>query len=776
MTNKEPKALEVYVSKVFFPKQGVDHDGYGFGIYSLEPVNKRDLPEHVKLSKYGNFSAKGEGIILQQNKKYKVLIGKTIPSESERYDDAYEYLGIETPSLSTPEEQNTYLTYVLTKKDYEVFQNAYSNHKEAYPLPMDFIHSPDFYVGKVKHLGETRFERIKKQTVSTQDKALLIVELEKYGFSTTRIDSILEYYNHIPMRAIEDIRHNIYNLTKIKGWGFKTVDKAVIDNNIPHDKNERLKSALRYTLMEHVNKGNVYMPKEQIITEVGDLTEDSYTDIVEQIEKDHTLITIDGDKLAIEYFYEQEKSLLFHLERLSNNAIPIPDVAIDSAIKLAEEEQGFTFTDEQLQAIQYAHKYGVSLIIGSAGTGKSATVNGIAKTTPHEQYRACALSGRAVDVLKDKGVERSATIHREFQLHVPFSEEFEPPCLNTVEEPDLVIFDEFSMIDVGLYVDALERIETGVRIVLVGDSGQLPSIGVGDVARDLTATKHYPVTQLTKIHRQALESGIIEIAYMVRNQEQLAEANISQTVVHKQYGVNKDANVFLFQERNHVVQALYKVLEAFKNKHYHSPEDMLKLQVVTPMKLRGDISVYTINTLMQDMFNPESKDKKQLKVTRSGVEIVFRQGDKVMAVGNTYSAPMLDKFTFKSISTETDVFNGTMGIIRAVDPTTNTIIVDYPREEGYVVYGEKEIKSLDLAYCATVHKMQGSSAENVIMLLDYSAYTMLSKQLLYVGITRAELKFTLLAEASALHRAISTDASESRNTFLPRFIRESKEV
>lgn len=767
---QEVKSIEVKVNRVFYPPSDSDGDGYGFGIYAVTPSPDQTLPTGVKYNKFGNISMKGTGVILKANHTYKVLMGEIIPSEDKRYDDAVTYLGLETPTLDNAEDQLKYLKQILTDMEYKVTTEAYKLSKNPETLPMDFIQSEEFQIGMVKHLGEARRKNIRIKSVRSEDKSVLIALLSDYGFTNVRLDSILEYFNNDPIEAHTRISQNVYSLTGIKGWGFKTVDNMVMSKQIPYDSKIRIKHAILYQMLQYLNSGSTYQLLPKVIQDVGELTEEPYEEIREICLNSKEFILVDKDKFALTFVYYKEKIFLGHLERLERHATVIPETAIANGIALAEEEQGFTFTEEQRSAIYQAHTKGVSLIVGYAGTGKSATINGVAKTTPLGNYVACALSGRAVDVLKEKGVENSATLHREFQLHEPC--EYPHDSNTPVLSDTLYIFDEFSMNDIELYCQVLERIPNGSRIVLAGDHGQLPSIGYGDVARDLTDTERFPVTRLTVIHRQAKESGIIELAHKVRNQEQLSPAQLPKRMVMQQYGVKKDATAIFFEDKEDIVQGLYQILDSFKAKYYHEPEDLLKLQVVTPLKTRGALSVYTINQLMQEVFNPSDKDKPELKIKRGEFETVFRKGDKVMLNGNSYEISMLDKYSFKELPDTTSVYNGTMGIVRTVHE--DTVIVDFPREKGYVVFKGEDLSSIELAYASSVHKMQGSSAPFVIMLLDYSAYTLLSKQILYVGITRASGTFTLLAENSALRKAISIDASSSRNTFLPDLIKQAQ--
>lgn len=441
------------------------------------------------------------------------------------------------------------------------------------------------------------------------------------------------------------------------------------------------------------------------------------------------------------------------------------------------------------------------IINGKGGTGKTTVVKGIVEVLNSLglTYKACALSGKASQVLLSKNID-SATIHRTFGIGVKKSDDEEIGDGKSFY--DVIIIDESSMVDAGLFSQMLSKVQDGTKVILVGDSGQLSGIGHGDVLRDLLQTQYFKAIELNQVHRQAKDSGIIELATKIREGVQVCSAN--QEGMTK-FGKNKDMIMVNYQNKEDMPKNVERVLRG-QAKNIKTPQDLMDFQVVVAMKERGAMSAKAINNLAQSVFN----DLEKPFVSYNGYD--FREGDKVIVKGNSYEISYYDDLEhyynvrdnelteneiqehlctletdeeriefYDSIPTSNtgDLFNGTMGIVidvfEKMDYNTNKIVqclmINF-EGLGIKVYQQSELDSLELAYTVTCHRIQGSTIKNVVIVLDYSAYSLLCRQWVYTAITRASKKCVLLVQSSALVKAIGTDASGNRQTFLGNMIRE----
>lgn len=745
--------LQVRVETVLFSNHNTGGD---FGIYSCRPLPNQELG-HIQLSSFGNFVVKGVSVELDKNQRATIVVGAAEPDPSGRFDDSYKLVKVVPPELDTIEQQDAYLSSILTEYQFNSIKKEFPN-----SLLVDMIKKGELQAGMVRGIGESTIEAIKDKIDKHTNHALLISLLQKYGFSINRVGSIAEHFNGDAMQAVKTIENNIYALCEIKGWGFKTVDAIVQSKAIPHSPQRRVFSAIEYVLNQHANEGHTWIDRVEIMNEVSSLTGEDRDIITEQLNDEHFLISKGTpDRVSLKWIAKVEASIAVELKRIHDNAIIEDLEEVRNRIRGIEREQGFEFTDEQIQAIETAHTHGVSVVTGKAGTGKSATIRGIALSTPQEEYLTMALSGRAVDVLSEKQVV-SSTVHRTVGINTepnvknPFTGESIDPT-----EQRILILDEFSMPNASLYLSILESVVDGQRLTLVGDIGQLPPIGFGDVARDIIHTGFYPITELTKIHRQALESGIIEFAYAIDNMKQVTDYHLDKPQIID-FGVNKDAKLVALPESEQIIPVLSQILGEFKKNKFIDTSSLIDLQVISPTKERGQLSAKNVNSMMQEMFNPASFDKGELQLGKR----LFREGDKVMASGNAYDIPMLNRRNLSLMKNTTTIYNGAIGFIKQIHAEEKRIVIDFPREDGLVIFSKDELDALDLSYCSSVHKLQGSSAKIIIFLIDFASYKLLSKQLAYVGVTRAEESLFTLAENKALHHAISTDASTQRRTYL----------
>lgn len=416
---------------------------------------------------------------------------------------------------------------------------------------------------------------------------------------------------------------------------------------------------------------------------------------------------------------------------------------IDEKIKEVEDEQGFQFTDEQKEIFYLLNKHNVVIVNGKAGTGKTASLKGALSGAFKEyQHVCCALSGKAAKIITEKGLNGS-TIHRMLKVD-PTTGKF---IFNYKEKLpyDIVVIDESSMCNIFLFYSVVSAVKKGAKLIIQGDSEQLPSISAGAIFYDLLKSGTFPQKELTIIQRQAQKSGILSVANLVREGKQINGRNNYKKQI---YGELKDLHLVPLENREHIKDVILDICKKYQGK------DLYEFQVLVGLKQRGDISAKTLNVELQKIFNDITKPF----IKRNGYE--YREGDKIIQNGNVYGT---------GENGDINIYNGTIGIIEYIHTDSNSKSYMGIKFEGIneiIEYEADEIDNIELAYAITVHKSQGSTIKHVIFAFDYSAYMILSRQFCYTGITRASKGCMVICENKALTHAIRTNHSGNRNTFL----------
>ena len=420
----------------------------------------------------------------------------------------------------------------------------------------------------------------------------------------------------------------------------------------------------------------------------------------------------------------------------------------EGRIKNIEREQGWEFTDEQINGIKMGLEKNVLVISGSAGTGKSTLVNGIITALTDYSHVMCALSGRASARLAEVTGETGYTIHRLLGYSGAGFEYNKEKQLGY----DIYILDEISMVDAELFYYLIRAIPSGSKLIMLGDPAQLEAIGCGNVAYDMIQSNEIPDILLTKIHRQAAKSAIITNSTAVRHGEQIIDAEWSGTEVR---GELQDLVLDCYLDSSN---SFYKVMEYFQRLYAQKDFDILETQVIVPVKKRGDSNTYNLNNDIQELYNPARDDLKEESVMTisSGLRI-FRVGDKVINTVNNYKV-------------EPTIYNGNIGIIKDITieeneegDETDVMIIDFVGI-GRVSIPKDYWEQLDLAYAITVHKYQGSQSDNIIFNFDFASYGLLSRQLIYTGITRAKKKCYLVCQTGALRYGVAQEAISRKQT------------
>ena len=589
---------------------------------------------------------------------------------------------------------------------------------------------------EVPGIGKKRVEKIQESWEKQKDIKNVMLFLQGYGVSTAYAAKIYRQYGK---DSIDTVKGNPYRLADdIWGIGFKTADgianKMGYENNDPR----RCKSGINYTLSELADEGHVYAEEEQLIKSAKELLqadEEPIRNAMAEMVQAEELKT-DGEAIYLPPFYYAEvgtaNRLLALLENNTANLFAKP-----LNIEDISKSTGIEYDEVQIQAIKQAVDSKVMVLTGGPGTGKTTTTQGIIAALKNTGLRIllAAPTGRASKRMSEATGMEAKTIHRllEYNPKDGYKRNDENPL-----EGDALIVDECSMIDIVLMNNLMKAIPTSMRLILVGDIDQLPSVGAGNVLRDIIDSERIPVIRLTRIFRQAQSSRIVMSAHAI-NQGHFPDTS---------NGKETDFFFMQMEEPEMVAENIVKLVKERLPKAYKQP--ISNIQVLTPMQ-RGVVGASNLNISLQAALNPS-----QLALNRGGYS--FKLNDRVMQLRNNY-----DK----------EVFNGDLGYVSQVNMEDRTLQVDF--DGKLVEYEVSELDELTLAYATTIHKSQGSEYPIVVMPVLMTHYVMLQRNLIYTGITRAKKICVLLGTKKALSFAIRNMSVLKRNTKLKERLNPSPE-
>ena len=579
---------------------------------------------------------------------------------------------------------------------------------------------------EVPGIGKKRVEKIRESWEKQKDIKNVMLFLQGHGVSTAYAAKIYRQYGK---ESIDLVKENPYRLADdIWGIGFKTADS--IAAKMGYEKNDlrRCQSGLIYTLNQLANEGHVYAEEEQLVKAALELLEADEVPIREALT--HMVQTedlkLEDEAIYLPPFYFAEVGTTNRLLALLHASDQ--DFTKKMNVQALSKEIGIEYDEVQLQAIEEAIRSKVMVLTGGPGTGKTTTTQGIIAALKHMGLRIllAAPTGRAAKRMSEATGMEAKTIHRllEFNPKDGYKRNDENPL-----EGDALIVDECSMIDIILMNSLMKAIPSSMRVVFVGDIDQLPSVGAGNVLRDIIESEKIPVVRLTRIFRQAQTSRIVMSAHAI-NQGLFPDTS------------NGKQTDFFFIQQEEPEKVAEEIVNLVKNRLPKAySQKVSNIQVLTPMQ-RGVVGAANLNMALQNALNPS-----QIALNRGGYS--FRQGDRVMQLRNNY-----DK----------DVFNGDLGYVESVDMEERTLLVNF--EDRLVEYEASELDELTLAYATTIHKSQGSEYPIVVMPVLMTHYVMLQRNLIYTGITRAKKICVLIGTKKALSFAIRNMSVLKRNTKL----------
>ncbi len=592
--------------------------------------------------------------------------------------------------------------------------------------------NPDALI-EVEGIGRVRVERIKKSWEEQKEIKNIMLFLQGHEVSTSHATKIFKTYGS---DSISIVQENPYRLADdIWGIGFKTADTIAEKMGIEKDRFIRLRSGILYTLNKLSENGHCYAVREQLIRTAEQLLEVEGAEL--EITLDEMLRTEDvireEEAIYLPPFFFSETGCAKRLLKLLAARRRV-QIAVDAMASFGEN-QNITYDEVQLEAIRVALSSKVMILTGGPGTGKTTTTMGIiaAYRAAGCQILLAAPTGRAAKRMSEATGMEAKTIHRLLEYKPPegYQRREENPL-----EGDVLILDECSMIDIMLMYNLLKALPEHMTLIMVGDTDQLPSVGAGNVLKDIIASDRIPVVRLSRIFRQAQGSRIIMNAHRINKGEQIDMRG------------GRDSDFFFAAKdtNEEVVDLLVKYCTENLPRYYHV-DALQDIQVLTPIQ-RGICGAVNLNQVLQEAMNPSP-----VFLRRGGTQ--YRLHDKVMQIRNDY-----DK----------EVFNGDIGVINHVDMEERELTVNFDGRE--VVYDVSELEELALAYAVTIHKSQGSEYPIVVMPFTMSHYVMLQRNLLYTGVTRAKKILVLIGEKKAVWYAIRNETTADRNTKLAERLRE----
>ena len=582
---------------------------------------------------------------------------------------------------------------------------------------------------EVPRLGRKRMEKIRESWEKQKDIKEVMVFLQGYGVSTAFAAKIYRKYEK---DSIAKVKENPYQLADdIWGIGFKTADG--IASKMGYEKNDprRCRSGILYTLNELAEEGHVYAEPEQLVDAAVKLLDAEESPVRQALASmiETNDVVLDNEVIYLPPFYHAENGSAKRLQSLlSDTTLFNGDIAAEPEAEYDTKPGGIVYDDVQQAAIQKALDSKVMVLTGGPGTGKTTTTQGIIEAfkARHMSILLAAPTGRAAKRMTEATGMEAKTIHRllEYNPMDGYKRNDENPL-----EGDALIVDECSMIDILLFYNLMKAIPSKMRLILVGDIDQLPSVGAGNVLRDIIDSQQIPVVRLTRIFRQAQSSRIVMNAHSI---------NAGQFPNIKN-GLDTDFFFISQEDADEIVKLIIGLVRDRLPKTYGYPSK--EVQVLTPMQ-RGTVGAGNLNIELQNALNPTGPS-----LARGGY--TFRQGDKVMQIRNNY-----DK----------NVFNGDIGYITAVDTTERTLSITF--DNRVVEYDITELDEIVLAYAVTIHKSQGSEFPVVVMPVTMKHFVMLQRNLIYTGITRAKKICVLVGTTKALAYAIRNNTVSKRNTKL----------
>ena len=623
-------------------------------------------------------------------------------------------------------------------------------------------------LSEVKGISEKMAMAISEQVEEKKEMRQAMMFLQEYGISMSLAVKIFQEYGP---RLYTVIKENPYQLADdIAGVGFKMADEIAKRVGIFTDSDFRIKSGVLYTLLQATANGHTYLPEDELLSQASELLrveKESIEKHLMDMQIDKRLVIRESEGIRIVYasqYYYMEMSVARMLHDLNIRGRE-PEETIRKKLLQIQKEESIELDEKQVQAVVEAVNSGLLIITGGPGTGKTTTINTIIRYFESEEMEIllAAPTGRAAKRMTEATGYEARTIHRLLEISgMPGDERSVGMHFERIEEnpldADAVIIDETSMVDIHLMQSLLKAVNPGTRLILVGDVNQLPSVGPGNVLKDVIEAGCFNVVMLTRIFRQASQSDIVVNAHKI---------NAGETVP-----LGKKSNDFLFIKRddpNTIINAMITLVQ--KKLPGYVGADPYDIQIMTPMR-KGALGVERLNTILQEYLNPP--DKSKLEKESGGV--TFRVGDKVMQIKNNYNIEweVRNKYGIP-VDKGTGIYNGDIGIIREINLFAELVTVEF--DEGRMVeYSFKQMEELELAYAITIHKSQGSEYPAVVIPIFSGPKMLMTRNLIYTAVTRARACVCLVGVPEVFQAMVDNEMEQRRYSGLKERICEIYQV
>lgn len=627
---------------------------------------------------------------------------------------------------------------------------------------LDIIQNSPHRLSEVEGIGSKKIEQIAKSYEENRELRNIIMHLSPYGITP---NFCLKIYKRYKNKAIDIITKNPYKLAEdIRGVGFKVADKIASNLGIDKFSKDRIMQGILYTLNQSLGSGHTYLPKDILIDEASKLlgVDNEYiSDSILSLAYDQKIHIErnfgDEEHIYLIPYYLSENGVCKQIIKLSQSQFKELNIDIDEEIEKIEKETDIKLATNQVLAVKEAVEGGLVVITGGPGTGKTTTINTIIKVFENNKQEVllAAPTGRAAKRMSETSNKDAKTIHRLLEMGYATDSE-ELVFLKDEEDPikaDVVIVDEVSMVDIVLMYSLLKAIKPGTRLILVGDSDQLPSVGAGNVLKDIIDSDVINVVRLNEIFRQAQESMIVVNAHRI-NKGLPLHLNVKGKDF---FFIKKDTNEAILEE---IVGLVSQRLPKFYNL-----DKLQDIQVLAPMR-KGDLGVTNLNIELQKYLNKEEK----FKVEETLQKRIFRVGDKVMQIKNNYTKKWENED--KSESGE-GIYNGDIGYIYHIDKENKIIYVLFDKIK-IVSYEYSELDELDHSFCTTIHKSQGSEFPAIVIPVTWAPPMLLNRNLLYTAVTRAKQLVVLVGDVKYLEFMIKNNRINDRHSNLSKKLNRLK--
>lgn len=627
---------------------------------------------------------------------------------------------------------------------------------------LDVLEKEPARLAEVPGIGQIRAQTIGASYGAQLGLRDIMLGLQKYGVTIGQAMKLYKIYGELCLAKIEE---NPYRLIDdVEGIGFKTADAIARNGGVEPDAPYRLRAGLKYTLQWARQEGHTYLPREKLVEVAAGLLQAE----IAPVERTLTELLLEGqliqeqlpgeDGIFLPGMFRTEQDCALRLLRLQGqSALDNPFFRPKAQIARLEQQLDITLAPAQRQAVELALKAGALVITGGPGTGKTTILRFVITLLEEmgTEYALCAPTGRAAKRMGEATGRDASTIHR--LLEYSYGEGgFGRNAENTLLA-DVVVVDEMSMVDVPLMAALLRALAPGTRLIMVGDSDQLPSVGPGNVLRDMVDSGQIPVVRLTEIFRQSGRSAIVTNAHRINEGQMPILEGL------------EDFGFEPMEEQEAVIRRLI-ALNSGKAAKLGAQEPLQDIQVLAPMK-KGPLGVYNLNKRLQEALNPPAHKKKERKYG----DVVFREGDKVMQIKNDYRLAWTRSLPHQPPEMGEGVYNGDLGTIMSIDLYEQTLEVLFDDGRS-VVYSFSMLEELELAYCISIHKSQGSEFPIVLLPLLGGPPMLLNRNLLYTAVTRARHMVYILGRQSCIQQMVRNNQVKRRYSGLARFLCRQKEL